>query len=108
MLLVIAVGVVLLLLPAGGRGSPKKEPAPAQTEGADFDLEGFEQKLGEVLSQVEGAGKTSVVLALDGSSRQVLARNQDREGDGGVSNTVVTVGKGSGQQEAVPGQQPAK
>ena len=45
-LLVIAVGVVLLLLPAGGRGSPKEEPAPAQTEGAYFDLEGFEQKLG--------------------------------------------------------------
>lgn len=32
----------------------------------------------------------------------MLARNQDREGDGGTSNTVVTVGKGSGQQEAVP------
>ena len=100
-LLVIAAGVVLLLLPAGGRDSPK-ESAPARTEGADFDLEAFEEKLARTLSQVEGAGQARVVLTLDGGSRQVLARNQDREGNGGTSNTVVTVGKGSGQQEAVP------
>ena len=100
-LLVMAAGAVLLLLPSGGRDSPGEEP-PAQEEGAAFDLEAFEAKLARTLSQVEGAGQAQVVLTLDGGSRQVLARNQDREGDGGVSNTVVTVGKGSGQQEAVP------
>ena len=98
-LLVIAVGAVLLLLPAGGRDSPKEE---AQAEESAFDLEAFERKLEKALSQVEGAGETRVVLTLEGGSRQVLARNQDREGDGGASNTVVTVGKGSGAQEAVP------
>ncbi len=30
-----------------------------------------------------------MILTLDGGSRQVLARNQEREGDGGTSNTVV-------------------
>lgn len=100
-LLVMAAGAVLLLLPSGGRDSPGEEP-PAQEEGAAFDLEAFEKKLERTLSQIEGAGEAQVVLTLDGGSRQVLARNQDREGDGGVSNTVVTVGKGSGQQEAVP------
>lgn len=100
-LLIIAVGAVLLLLPTGGRDSPKEE-APAQMEESAFDLEAFERKLEKALSQVEGAGETRVVLTLEGGSRQVLARNQDREGDGGASNTVVTVGKGSGQQEAVP------
>ena len=118
-LLVIAVGVVLLLLPVGGRDGAAgpassscwsacllpvggrdgaEEAVPAQTEGTAFDLEAFEEKLARTLSQVEGAGQAQVVLTLDGGSRQVLARNQDREGDGGVSNTVV---KGSGQQEAV-------
>ncbi len=100
-LLVMAVGAVLLLLPTGGRDSPGEEP-PEQTEGASFDLEAFEKKLAQTLSQIEGAGETKVVLTLDGGSRQVLARNQDRDGDGGSSNTVVTVGKGSGQQEVVP------
>ena len=100
-LLVIAVGVVLLLRPAGGsRDSP--QPAEAREEGTSFDLEAFEIKLERVLSQVEGAGETRVVLTLDGGSRQVLARNQDRDGGGGRSNTVVTVGKGSGAQEVVP------
>ena len=98
-LLVIAAGAVLLLLPSGGRDSPGEE-SPAREEA--FDLTAFEEKLERILSRIEGAGETRVVLTLDGGSRQVLARNQDREGDGGASNTVVTVGKGSGQQEAVP------
>lgn len=100
-LLIMAVGAVLLLLPTGERGSPQEE-APAREEESAFDLEAFERKLEKTLSQVEGAGETRVILTLEGGSRQVLARNQDREGDGGTSNTVVTVGRGSGQQEAVP------
>lgn len=98
-LLVIAAGVILLLLPSGGRDSPGEEP-PAQEE--CFDLEAFEEKLERILSRIEGAGETRVVLTLDGGSRQVLARDQERDGEGGGSNTVVTVGRGSGQQEVVP------
>ena len=97
-LLVIAAGVGLLLLPAGGGGSRQGEETPVQEEGASFDLEAFEKKLAQTLSQVEGVGEARVVLTLDGGSRQVLARDQDRDGNGGGSNTVVTVGKGSGTQ----------
>lgn len=98
-LLVIAVGAVLLLLPAGGRDSPGEE-SPAREE--TFDLTAFEEKLERTLSRIEGAGETRVVLTLDGGSRQVLARNQERDSEGGGANTVVTVGKGSGQQEVIP------
>ena len=101
-LLVIAVGAALLLLPSGGRDSPQVQESPAQTEGTSFDLEAFEKKLCQVLSQVEGAGEVRVVLSLDGGSRQVLARNQEQDRDGGGSNTVATVGRGSGTQEVVP------
>lgn len=100
-LLVIAVGAVLLLLPSGGRDSPA-DGGPEGAEESTFDLEAFEKKLEKALSQVEGAGEARVVLTLEGGSRRMLARNQERDGDGGTSNTVVTVGKGSGQQEAVP------
>ena len=99
-LLVMAVGAILRLLPAGGGDGPGEETA--QAEGASFDLDAFETKLERALSQVEGAGEVQVVLALDGGSRQVLARNQERDTSGGGSNTVVTVGKGSGQQDIVP------
>ena len=100
-LLIAAVGIVLLLLPSGGRDSPETE-TPAQEEGASFDLDAFEKKLEHTLSQIEGVGTARVVLTLDSGSRQVLARNQERAGDGANSNTVVTVGRGSGSQEVVP------
>lgn len=100
-LLVIAVGAALLFLPTGNRSSPQPEE-PSREEGAAFDLEAFEEKLERALSQIEGAGEAKVILTLDGGSRQVLARNQDRDGEGGGSNTVVTVGRGSGQQDVVP------
>ncbi len=96
-LLVMAAGALLLMLPSGGRDSPKEE-----TQEETFDLEAFETKLERTLSRIEGAGETRVVLTLDGGSRRVLARDQDRDGQGGGSNTVVTVGRGSGQQEVVP------
>ncbi len=96
--LVMAVGAVLLLLPSGGRDSPQ---ADAHEEEA-FDLGAFEAKLERTLSRIEGAGEARVVLTLDGGSRQVLAHNQDRDGGGGGSSTVVTVGRGSGQQDVVP------
>ena len=101
-LLVIIVGAALLLLPSGERDSPDNREPPAQEEGTAFDLEAFEKKLAQVLSQVEGAGDVRVVLTLDGGSRQMLARNQERDRDGGGSSTVATVGRGSGNQEVVP------
>ena len=98
--LVAAVGVILMLLPAGGTEEPAVQEPQAGEE--TFDLEEFEGKLEEVLSQVEGAGETQVVLPLAGGSRQVLAQDTQRDADGGGSTTVVTVGRGSGSQEALP------
>lgn len=96
--LVMAVGAVLLLLPSGGRDSPQADAHEEES----FDLGAFEAKLERTLSRIEGAGEARVVLTLDGGSRQVLAHNQDRDGGGGGSSTVVTVGRGSGQQDVVP------
>ena len=98
-LLVLAAGALLLLLPSGGR--EEAEPAGTAAEAEPFDLEGFEEKLAETLSQVQGAGKTRVVLSLDSGSRTVLAQDVERQ-EGGGASTVVTVGRGSGSQEVVP------
>ena len=99
-LLVIAAGVLLLLLPTGGGSSSQPEQSEAAAE-SSFDLEGFEQRLEDTLSQIQGAGEVRVVLTLDSSSRQVLAQDVEREADGGSSSTVVTVGAGAGGQEVV-------
>ena len=98
-LLVLAAGALLLLLPSGG--GEEAEPAGTAAEAEPFDLEGFEEKLADTLSQVQGAGKTRVVLSLDSGSRTVLAQDVERQ-EGGGASTVVTVGRGSGSQEVVP------
>lgn len=98
-LLVIAAGILLLLLPAGGGG---KEEARPEEMTETFDVAAFEEKLEEVLSRVDGAGKVRVVLTLDSGSRKVLAQDREQDGEGGGSAAVVTIGKGSGTQAVVP------
>ena len=100
-LLVMAVGVVLLLLPTGSSPGETRQAAQAAEETV-FDLEEFEEKLEQALSQIQGAGQVRVVLTLEDSGRQVLAQDTQRDADGGGSTTVVTVGRGSGSQEALP------
>ena len=98
-LLILLVGI-LMMLPGGG--AEKEESGERGETGSfqEFDLEEFEDRLSRTLSQVEGAGETTVMLSLKSGSRQVLAQNVERDGDEMVS-TAVTLGKGSGTQEVV-------
>lgn len=100
-LLVMAVGALLLLLPWGGGGEDAAETQPADASWESFDLEEFEDRLEDSLSQIAGAGKARVILALESGSRQVLAQDVERGSDGESSTTVVTVGAGSGSQDVV-------
>lgn len=100
-LLVIALGALLLLLPTGGGGDDPEHQA-AEDAAECFDLEAFEQRLEDTLSQIQGAGKVRVVLTLDSGSRRVLAQDLEQEGDGSGSSTVVTIGGGSAGEVVVP------
>lgn len=101
-LLVIAVGILLLLLPLGSGGGEEETAQSAGQQEESFSLTEFEDRLSRTLSQIRGAGEAQVVLSLKSGSRQVLAQDTQRDADGGGSTTVVTVGRGSGSQEAVP------
>lgn len=96
-LLVVVVGIVLLLWP---QGEDSKEAVTQESVQEEFDLEAFEEKLANTISQIQGAGEAQVVLSLQSGSRQVLA--QDKEQGSQNSTTTVTVGRGSGTQEVVP------
>ena len=98
-LLILLVGI-LMMLPGGGAEKEKAERRGETGSFQEFDLEEFEDRLSRTLSQVEGAGETTVMLSLKSGSRQVLAQNVERDGDEMVS-TAVTLGKGSGTQEVV-------
>ena len=102
-LLVALVGAVLLLWPSGEKTD--KSATDARESGDLFRGEELEEKLEKALSQVEGAGKVTVVLTLEESAKQVLA--QDEEGSWGSNETrressTVLLGRGSGLQEVVP------
>ena len=96
-ILVLVFGIVLLLLPAR-TGAQERENQTVSP--GEFQLEEFEQRLEDILSRIEGAGETRVILTIDSGSRRVLAQDQERDGTSGAATTVV-VGKGSGMQEVV-------
>ena len=106
-LLVILVGAALLLLPELG-GADNQPAAAAGTQSSSFDVEDTERRLAQVLSQIDGAGEVSVMLTVEGGTRQVLAQDttsaQD-EGGSEASRTTVVLSQGSGVQQAVPLQQ---
>ena len=60
--LLLLVGLALLLWPADGTGDNNTPAATEQRQQYAYDLESLEEKLANTLSQVEGAGRTQVVL----------------------------------------------
>ena len=93
--LAILAGLVLLLLPSGrDRETPAAQPEAA----AVFDLSETEQRLGETLSRIDGAGEVTVLLSLRDGPKRVLAQNRH---EGGERTETVVLSKGGGSQETV-------
>ncbi len=103
-LLVIGVGLILLLWPDGRRDAAEETGrAPATAAEEDFSVAALEEKLSETLSKVQGAGEVTVMLTVQGSSRRVLAEDEDiskgREGESEAQRATVVVSGGSGAGE---------
>lgn len=87
--LVVAVGVVLMVLPEGKKTEP---PSPAPTQ--PVQTVSMEEQLAEILSQVEGAGKVKVMLTVAKSEQTIY--QSDTGGSGQLDTVVVS---GSDRQE---------
>ena len=98
--LVILAGLLLLLLPTGGKeGEAPEETEPTQSA---FDLAATEARLSQALSKIHGAGEVTVVLTVANSPLQVLAEDVDRDADDSRKKTqTVVLSKGGGSQETV-------
>ena len=105
-LLVIAAGIVLLLLPLGGEENPTSGGTERQDENGEetFRVEEMERRLEEALSRVDGAGEVTVVLTVKSGARQILAQDSSRSGEESSTSTVV-ISTGSGTEDAVVLQQ---
>lgn len=101
-LLVIVAGVALLLWPAGGQERQPEDASGSALE--DFDLAALEEKLSQTLSQVEGAGKVTVVLTVRSGMEQVPLTDRSTsvsERGNSVEEKTVVINTGSGQEAVV-------
>ena len=91
-LAVIAAGAVACLLffsSSGASAKSAKAPSPAEAFDADAYVHALEERLESIISSVGGAGKTRVMLTLDGSAEyyyQTDAKETD-ENDGDAKYT---------------------
>lgn len=108
-LLVLLAGLLLLWLPSfGSEGGKESSTAAVPATEVVFDLNELEGKLESTLSQVDGAGKVSVLLTLKSGTRQILAQDittSRKDGAADEERATVVVSVGSGKEEAVPLQQ---
>lgn len=103
LLVILAAGILLMLLPFGGGNSAEK-PASAEPSYDSFELENFERDLADVLSKMSGVGKTEVVLTLKSTMETVYAtdtRTEHRDGSQSEQSETVMANAGSGVQSAV-------
>ena len=101
--LVDLLGVVLMLLPTGGKAQTSGDGGETLWE--TFSLEETEKRMAEVLGSVEGVGKVRVMLTLRSGETLSLAEDSSSAlGSGGdvrQDSQVLTVNRGSGRQEVV-------
>ena len=78
------LGVVLLILsefiPSGEKKAEKKESVTAAHSQETY-AEDIEKRLTEIVSSIDGAGKTRVMVTLESGAEQVYARNEKIKSD---------------------------
>jgi stage III sporulation protein AG len=97
-LVVIAAGILLLLWPSGeGEEAAAQDTAGLTGTEEDLTVEVMEEKLSDILSQVDGAGKVTVMLTVKQGMERVLAADEKRTASGDSSKeeweTVVVDGE---------------
>ena len=108
-LLVIAAGIALLLLPAlpRGGGASGETAAGAGEEADAFQVEALESRMEEALSRITGVGEVRVVLTLQSTPRRILAQDTQStvEADATDASLTTVVLSGGGTEETVTLQQ---
>lgn len=106
MAVMFAVGVILLIMPWNTEQPEKTQMLSVEAE--EFSLREQEEKLEEILSKMDGAGKVRVMLTLRTSAEKMLASDEsvsssssDLDTDNESERKTVTVSAGSGVESTV-------
>ena len=99
-LIILLVGLILLLLPTGSRAKAKTVQAQTVSEQTQTQtIQAEEQRLTQLLQQINGAGQVQVLLSYRCSAERELATDDSGE------PTIISAGGGA--QEAAQDGQPA-
>lgn len=107
LLLALGLGGMLLILLADLRASSQTAAAaPAPNTAAQVTLTEaeytaqLEQKLQQMISQIEGAGETAVMITLEGSRETIYAQSE-KSGEGSSHESSPVLRKASSGEEAL-------
>ena len=89
LLIALAAGIILLLMPFGSLGGAEEKTEIKNTE--QFSLAQQESRLATQLGKIRGAGRVSVLLSVAGSGERQLAQNGDE-------TLVISSGSGNGEE----------
>ena len=101
-LIILAAGLILLLWPTGEK--EKRSESADHSAPEEFDLAALEEKLSQILSQVEGAGKVTVALTVKSGMEQVPVTDRSTsvtERGNSLEEKTVVVNTGLGQETVV-------
>lgn len=84
--LVLVIGIALMLIP--GKEKPQETPVNIQETVSQPDME---QRLAQILSQIDGAGKVSVFVSVEEGELVVYQQDEDLNADGSGRFDTVTV-----------------
>lgn len=107
LLFLLGLGGMLLILLSDFQKSPDdaggQAPAAAPQSLTESEyLCQLEEKLAEMIRQVDGAGETAVMITLDSSRETVYAQNKKEEGEsGGYETTHVLRSAANGEEPLV-------
>ncbi|MDR0838400.1 MAG: hypothetical protein LBN99_02010 [Oscillospiraceae bacterium] len=104
--IVVVFGIMLLLLPGGDKTKNDAPDAPAPPEPTAFPLADTENRIAAALSEIDGAGRVTVVLTLRSDGETYIATNKKYSAKGENSATeqsedAVIVGSGGSNQSPV-------
>lgn len=98
--ILLLLGVVLMLLPAGKKNAAATEETPQQ----GFDLEAMERQMEELVGCIDGVGRVKVMLTLRTGPTLSLASDKDetlRDAEMRTDSQILKLNRGSGMQEVV-------
>ena len=92
--IILAVGLFLMLLPSGG----KKETTVTAPQEIQPETDDLQDRLSEILSAVQGAGKVKVLLTQARGEQTVYQTDTQEREDALTEDTVIVTGSDRSQQ----------